>query len=93
MSGSLSFKGCSSFRHRIICATLSGKSIRISDIRADEGGLRDFEASFLRLIDKLSNGSHIEINDTGTKLRLEFRSLHQSLQLLSDLILPVLPPI
>lgn len=31
--------------------------------------MRDFEASFLRLVDKITNGCHIEINDTGTKMR------------------------
>ena len=35
----------------------------------DAPGLRDFEASFLRLIDKITNGCQIEINDTGTKMR------------------------
>ncbi|EKX45286.1 hypothetical protein GUITHDRAFT_87185 [Guillardia theta CCMP2712] len=68
---SLNFKGCSIFRYRIIASTLTGKAIRISDIRAntESPGLRDFEASFLRMIEKLSNGCMIEINDTGTKMR------------------------
>jgi len=59
------------FRHRIVTATLAGKPIRITDIRAntDGPGLRDFEASFLRLIEKVTNGCVIEINDTGTKMR------------------------
>ena len=35
----------------------------------DAPGLRDFEASFLRLVDKITNGCQIEINDTGTKMR------------------------
>lgn len=30
-----SFKGCTQFRHRIVTATLAGKPIRISDIRAN----------------------------------------------------------
>ncbi|KAF3815991.1 hypothetical protein GH733_016096 [Mirounga leonina] len=30
--------------------------------------LRDFEASFIRLLDKITNGSRIEINQTGTTL-------------------------
>jgi hypothetical protein len=30
-----SFRGCTLFRHRIVAATLSGKAIRISDIRAN----------------------------------------------------------
>jgi RNA 3'-terminal phosphate cyclase-like protein len=32
--------------------------------------LRQYEASFLRLIDSMTNGSRIEINSTGTQLRL-----------------------
>ena len=28
--------------------------------------LIDFEASFIRLLDKLTNGSRIEVNETGT---------------------------
>ena len=45
--------------------------MRVDGIRsADEApGLRDFEASFLRLVDKLSNGCSFEINETGTSLR------------------------
>lgn len=32
--------------------------------------IADYEASFLRLVDKLTNGSRIEINETGTRVRL-----------------------
>jgi RNA 3'-terminal phosphate cyclase-like protein len=47
---------------------LSGKTIRLSHIRSndDNPGLRDFEISFLKLIEKLTNGCVIEINYTGT---------------------------
>jgi RNA 3'-terminal phosphate cyclase-like protein len=31
-------------------------------------GLTGFEASFIRLLDKLTNGTHIEINEIGTSL-------------------------
>ncbi|GAX85703.1 hypothetical protein CEUSTIGMA_g13117.t1 [Chlamydomonas eustigma] len=67
----LKCSGSQCFRLRIVCATLSGKPLRIDDIRArDESpGLRDFEASFLRLIEKITNGCKIEINETGTSLR------------------------
>jgi RNA 3'-terminal phosphate cyclase-like protein len=63
----LRFKGSQSFRQRLVCATLSGRQIRIDDIRvADENpGLRDFEACFLRLLEKLTNGCSVEINETG----------------------------
>eukprot|EP00658_Telonema_sp_P-2_P021999 TRINITY_DN1877_c0_g1_i1.p1 TRINITY_DN1877_c0_g1~~TRINITY_DN1877_c0_g1_i1.p1 ORF type:complete len:368 (-),score=94.76 TRINITY_DN1877_c0_g1_i1:148-1251(-) len=64
------FKGCAHFRHRIVCATLSGRTITISDIRAEDEhpGLRDFEVSFLRMIERVTNGCGIKINSTGTKL-------------------------
>jgi RNA 3'-terminal phosphate cyclase-like protein len=63
----LRFKGSENFRQRLVCSTLSGKPIRIDEIRAgDENpGLRDYEASFLRLIEKITNGCIVEINETG----------------------------
>lgn len=47
------------------------RNIRIDKIRASdqEPGVRDFEANLLRLLDKISNGCSIEINETGTSLR------------------------
>ena len=67
----LRYQGAAHFRQRIVFATLSGRAIRIDDIRSDEEevGLRDFEASFLRLLEKLVNGCEIRINETGTALR------------------------
>ncbi|GIL72254.1 hypothetical protein Vretimale_443 [Volvox reticuliferus] len=68
----LKFRGCQHFRQRLVCSTLSGRAIRIDDIRAadpESPGLRDFEASFLRLLEKLTNGCLVEINETGTSLR------------------------
>lgn len=64
-------KGCANFRLRVIFATLSGRRLRIDEIRhRDQSpGLRDFEANFLRLVEKLTNGCSIEINETGTSLR------------------------
>jgi RNA 3'-terminal phosphate cyclase-like protein len=63
--------GGSHFRQRIICSTLSGRTVRIDDIRVDTDapGVTDYEANFLRLIDKMTNGSKIEINETGTTLK------------------------
>jgi RNA 3'-terminal phosphate cyclase-like protein len=42
--------------------------VRFEKIRADadEPGLRDYEVSFLRLLDKLCNGARIDINFSGT---------------------------
>ncbi|KAJ7424560.1 RNA 3'-terminal phosphate cyclase-like protein [Pitangus sulphuratus] len=66
----LSYAGCNFLRQRLVRATLSGRPLKIRKIRAKEEdpGLRDFEASFIRLIDKVTNGSRIEINQTGTTL-------------------------
>ena len=65
------FTGAAQFRQRILLATLSGRAIRIDDIRSDEEevGLRDFEANFLRLVEKVVNGCQIVINETGTAIR------------------------
>jgi RNA 3'-terminal phosphate cyclase-like protein len=67
----LRFKGSEQFRQRLLFSTLSGKPIRIDNIRADDEnpGLRDYEASLLRLMEKVTNGCCIEINETGTSLR------------------------
>ncbi len=63
----LRFAGSEHFRQRVVCATLSGKAIRIDDIRSGDQspGLRDYEASLLRLLEKVTNGCIIEINETG----------------------------
>ena len=63
----LRFRGAECFRHRIVYSTLSGRPIRIDGIRADaqSPGLQEHEASFLRLVEKISNGCIIEVNETG----------------------------
>ena len=65
----LRFRGAQCFRTRLVCATVAGRPIRIDDIRADDEnpGLRDYEASLLRLIEKVTNGCIIEINETGER--------------------------
>lgn len=67
----MQFEGASHFRHRIALSVLSGKSVVIKDIRKDdeEPGLKSFEASFLRLIEQMSDGCRIEINETGTVIK------------------------
>uniref|UniRef100_A0A8C2FXL2 RNA terminal phosphate cyclase-like 1 n=1 Tax=Cyprinus carpio TaxID=7962 RepID=A0A8C2FXL2_CYPCA len=66
----MEFEGCNCFRQRLVLSTLSGKRVKIRNIRSkdDNPGLRDFEASFIRLLDKVTNGTRIEINQTGTVL-------------------------
>lgn len=70
------FQGGSYFRQRILCSTLSGVPIEIQNIHNQENsksssdkGLRDYEISFLRLMDSLTQGTRIEINETGTTLQ------------------------
>ncbi|KAJ8260559.1 hypothetical protein COCON_G00162820 [Conger conger] len=66
----LVYDGCNFFRQRLVLSLLSGKKITIRNIRSkdDNPGLRDFEASLIRLMDKITNGTRIEINQTGTVL-------------------------
>jgi hypothetical protein len=67
MTKILKYEGCNFFRQRLVLATLSSRPVQISEIRsdADEPGLREFEAGFIRLLDKLTNGSTIQVNETG----------------------------
>jgi hypothetical protein len=94
----LKFRGCSSFRQRLLLSTLSGRAVRIDDIRADDAspGLRDFEASFLRLLEKLTNGCVVEINETGwsagTEPGLHGKHLRRLLAVVPCRHLPSLPP-
>ncbi|EGW33026.1 uncharacterized protein SPAPADRAFT_49951 [Spathaspora passalidarum NRRL Y-27907] len=64
------FEGHRNFRFRLILSTLSGKPIKITKIRSNDmnPGLRDHEVSFLRLLEAVTNGSHIEISYTGTTI-------------------------
>ncbi|XP_066916012.1 RNA 3'-terminal phosphate cyclase-like protein [Clytia hemisphaerica] len=66
--GKRTFEGCNFFRQRIVLSALSGIPVQIVDIRKfeDEPGIKEFEANFLRLMDKLTNGTKIEVNETGT---------------------------
>lgn len=63
----LRFRGAEHFRQRLVLSTLTGRPIRIDGIRADaqSPGLQEHEASLLRLIEKLTNGCIVEINETG----------------------------
>ena len=47
------------FRERLVVSLLSRRPLVISNIRADvetDPGLRDFEANFLRLLEKVTDG-------------------------------------
>lgn len=66
----VTFTGHRNFRIRLILSTLSGTPIKIEKIRSNElnPGLKDYEVSFLRLIESVTNGSKIEISYTGTTI-------------------------
>jgi RNA 3'-terminal phosphate cyclase-like protein len=66
----MKLEGSAYFRQRLICSTLSGKSVLIKNIRSnsENPGLQDYEASLLRLLDKITNGCVIQIDETGTTL-------------------------
>lgn len=67
-SHTLCYEGCTNFRTRIVLSILSGKVVKITKIRpkSEETGILEFEASFLRLVDKLTNGSRVDVSVTGT---------------------------
>lgn len=71
MTTMLRFKGSQHFRQRLVLATLSGRAVRINAIRERDSspGLRDYEASLLRLLEKCTNGCVVEINETGARCR------------------------
>lgn len=64
----LEFKGSAHLRHRLLLSLLSSKPVRITDIRSDaiDPGLLDYEVRFLRMLERLTNGTTIEIGPTGT---------------------------
>ncbi|KAJ7219391.1 RNA 3'-terminal phosphate cyclase/enolpyruvate transferase [Mycena pura] len=71
--GLVQFSGHQHLRLRLVLSILSGKAVRIDKIRPDDKnpGLRDFEISLLRLLEKVTNGTVIEISVTGTAFLLK----------------------
>ena len=71
--GLLVFSGSAQFRWRCAAAVVARRPLRLTGVRGwDAGapGLGAAEASFLRLLCALTNGSDLRISDTGTALRL-----------------------
>ena len=65
----LKFNGSKYLIQRLVLATFTGRAIRVSQIRASSTsapGLAPHEVSFLRLLESVTNGSHIEFSYTGT---------------------------
>jgi RNA 3'-terminal phosphate cyclase-like protein len=67
------FEGERDFRQRVICCVLAGRPFRIDGIRADSDkpGVHEHEASLLRLLTKITNGTRVEISPTGTTLKVK----------------------
>ena len=71
-SKAIRLKGHQNFRYRIMKSILASRAIHITEIRSnsENPGIKDFEVSFLRLIERLTNGSLVEISYTGTEVYL-----------------------
>ncbi|KAF8623462.1 hypothetical protein AX15_006246 [Amanita polypyramis BW_CC] len=67
------FSGHQYLRSRLVLSIVSGKPVKIDKIRPEDKnpGLRDFEISLLRLLEKITNGTVIEISVTGTAILLK----------------------
>lgn len=63
-------------KQKLILATISGKAIKVTDIRRESGGLHEFEINLIRLIDKLTNGTQIKLAPSGTELEFTPGILH-----------------
>ncbi|KAB0790286.1 hypothetical protein PPYR_15375 [Photinus pyralis] len=74
----LSYKGSSHMRQRLILSVLSGKSVKIDEIRKldDNPGIQEFEVNLIRLLDKITNGTIVELNETGTSVFFQPGLLH-----------------
>lgn len=74
--GYLTFKGSNHMKQKLILSVISGKSIRIVNIRKQQNldgkrGLKEFEINLIRLIDKITNGTVIKLDETGTSLEFQ----------------------
>ncbi|KAF9227655.1 18S rRNA biogenesis protein [Gyrodon lividus] len=69
----VTYSGHQHLRQRLVLSILSGKPVRIDAIRSEDKnpGLRDYEVSLLRLLEKATNGTSIEISVTGTTILLK----------------------
>jgi len=62
--------GSRHLRQRLVLATLTSTGVTIDDIRSGDAapGLRPYEVSLLRLLDKISDRHTIDLNETGVAL-------------------------
>ena len=68
----LEFQGHQYLRQVVTLSLLSGRQVIIKNIRAEESnpGLRSYEVDLLKLIEKMTNGTEVNIDKTGTRLIL-----------------------
>ena len=67
----LRLEGHHNLPYRLVLSTLTGRPVRVSDIRPSSNtnpGLTPYEVSFIRLLDTITNGAVIEFSMTGTTL-------------------------
>ncbi|EGD96070.1 RNA-3'-phosphate cyclase [Trichophyton tonsurans CBS 112818] len=64
------FTGHEGLALRLVLSTITGRAIHVSQIRSASlnPGLTPYEISFLRLLEAVTNGSHLEVSYTGTIL-------------------------
>lgn len=72
------FEGHLNFRQRLSLSLISQTPIKIHSIRLNEEnpGLWEHEASLLRLIEKITTGTTVSINHTGTSVTFIPGSIH-----------------
>uniref|UniRef100_A0A1A9WKJ8 RNA 3'-terminal phosphate cyclase-like protein n=1 Tax=Glossina brevipalpis TaxID=37001 RepID=A0A1A9WKJ8_9MUSC len=78
-SNFLKYCGSNFLKQRLLLSVLSGKPVKINNIRSENEkvfGLREYEISLIRLLDKLTNGTKIEINSAGTAITFTPGLLH-----------------
>lgn len=75
-SFSATYKGSHHFKQKLILATISGKSVKITDIRKETNGIQEFEVNLIRLIDKLTNGTVIKLKPSGQEIEFTPGILH-----------------
>eukprot|EP01059_Diplonema_ambulator_P020069 TRINITY_DN33766_c0_g1_i1.p1 TRINITY_DN33766_c0_g1~~TRINITY_DN33766_c0_g1_i1.p1 ORF type:complete len:367 (+),score=33.78 TRINITY_DN33766_c0_g1_i1:66-1166(+) len=73
MTNTYTVQGTPYFRHHLIGAVLGGKAVVFENIRTEgeEVGLKEHEVNFLKLIDAVTNGTKMEINETGTRVKVK----------------------
>jgi RNA 3'-terminal phosphate cyclase-like protein len=71
MSEIQKLKGSNYFRIKIAYSLLLGRPIEVTAIRENDinPGLTEYEISFLKLIERITNGTKVEISKTGTMMR------------------------